>query len=107
MPKGEHLLVMMDANARAGRRGEGCVDGKMLGAYGRNTLNDNGRRLLLTFSAENQLALVNTYFSAPKRGIPYTFQSPNTEEIATARIMSSRGKQTDDSYEMSLCADLL
>ena len=43
---------MMDANARTGRRGEGCVDGKVLGAHGRDTLNDNGRRLL-AISAEN------------------------------------------------------
>ena len=77
VPRGDYLLVMMDANARSGRRGEGCVDDKVLGAYWRGTtLNDNGRRLL-AFSAENQLALANTLFSAPKRGISYTFQSPN------------------------------
>ena len=29
------------------------------------------------------------------------------EKIATAWIISSHGKQTDDSYEMSLYADLL
>ena len=76
VPKREHLLVMMDANARTGRRGEGCVDDKVLGAYGRGTLSDHERRLL-AFSAENQLALVNTFFRASKRGITYTFQSPN------------------------------
>ena len=68
MPKGEHLLVVMDANARTGAEGEGCADDKVLGAYKRDTLKDNGRRLL-AFSAENQLALVNTLFSTPKRGI--------------------------------------
>ena len=67
---------MIDANARTGRRGEGCIDDKVLGAYGRDTLNDNRQRLL-AFSEENQLALFNTFFSAPKRGISYTFQSPN------------------------------
>ena len=77
VPKGEHLVVMMDANARTGITGEGCVDDKVLGAYGRDTLNEYGRRLL-AFSSENQLALVNTFFSVPKRGISYTFQSPNT-----------------------------
>ena len=76
VPKGEHLLVMMDANARTGRRGEGWVDDKMLRAYGGDTLNSNERRLL-AFSTENQLALVNTFFRASKRGITYTFQSPN------------------------------
>ena len=59
---------MMNANARTGRRGEGCADDKLLGAYGRDTLNDNGGRLL-AFSAENQLALVYTFFSAPKGAI--------------------------------------
>ena len=75
VPKGEHLVVMMDANARTGITGEGCVDDKVLGAYGWDTLNDNGWRLP-AFSAENQLVFVNTFFSALKRGISYTFQSP-------------------------------
>ena len=66
VPKREDLLVMMDANARTGRRGESCVDDKVFGANGRDTLNDNGRRLL-AFSAEKQLVLVNMFFSAPKR----------------------------------------
>ena len=52
---------MMEANARTGTQGEDCVDDKVLGAYGRDTLNDNGRRLL-AFSAENQLAPVNYVF---------------------------------------------
>ena len=65
-PKEEYLIVMMDANARTGARGEGFVDVKVMGAYGRDTLSDNGRRLL-AFSAENQLALVKTFFSTPKR----------------------------------------
>ena len=65
----------MNATARTGRRGEGCVDDKVLGAYGWDTLNDNGWRLP-AFSAENQLVFVNTFFSALKRGISYTFQSP-------------------------------
>ena len=63
VPKGEHLLVLMDTNARTGAREQGCVDDRVLGAYGQDTLNDNGRRLL-AFSAENQLALVDTFFSA-------------------------------------------
>lgn len=39
--KRDNLLVMMEVNARTGRKEEGCVDGKVLGAYGRDTLNDN------------------------------------------------------------------
>ena len=63
---------MMDANARTGASGEGCVGDKVLGAYGRNALSDNRCRLL-AFSAEYQLALANAFFSAFKRGISYTF----------------------------------
>ena len=33
---------MMDATARSGRRREGCVDDKVLGAYGQDSQNDNG-----------------------------------------------------------------
>ena len=43
----------MNANARTRRRGRverGSKECKVLGAYGRNTLNDNGERLL-SFSA--------------------------------------------------------
>ena len=88
----EYVLVMMDANARTGRRGEGRVDGKVMGAYGQGARNDNGRRLL-AFSAENQLALVNKFYIAPERGISYTLQAPKiSETIATAWIVSSRGK---------------
>ena len=110
VPKGEQLLLMMDANDRTSARREGWVDDKV-GAYGRDALNDNGRGLL-AFSAENYLALVTTRYQvpgtfsrAPKRGTSYTFQTPN------------RGKRRyrlgfiltwlDDLYEMSLCVDLL
>ena len=51
VPKYEQLFVLMNANARTGRREKGQVgskDSKILGAYGRDTLNDNGELLLLT-----------------------------------------------------------
>lgn len=76
MGNGEHLLVMLDANARTGARGKGCVDDQMLRAYGRDTPNGN-ERPLVAVSAENQYGLVNAFFSAPKAGIPFTFQSRN------------------------------
>ena len=52
-PENEQLSMLMDTNARTRRwrsgrlGGEGC---KVLGAYGRDTLNDNDKRLL-SFSA--------------------------------------------------------
>ena len=69
------LFVLMDANARTGRREKGHVgskDSKILGAYGRDTLNDNGE-LLLSFANNDDLALVNTFFSTPKGGVLHTF----------------------------------
>ena len=48
----------------------------MLGAYGRDKLNENGK-LLLGFAKDNKLALLNTLFCTPKSGVFYTFQSAN------------------------------
>ena len=76
VPSGDHLFVLMDANARTGKRQSGCADIKVLGAYGRDELNDNGERLLL-HAADNKLALLNTFFATPNRGVSYTFQSAN------------------------------
>ena len=75
VPKHEQLFVLMDANARTGRREKGQVgskDSKIPGAYGRDTLNDNGG-LLLYFANNHDLALVNTFFSTPKGGVSHTF----------------------------------
>ena len=57
-------------------RGIEWTDRKVLGAYGRDELNDNGERLL-THVTDNKLALLNTYYATPSRGISYTFQSLN------------------------------
>ena len=47
-----------------------------MGAYGRDELSDNGKRLLL-HAADNKLTLLNTYYATSARGILYMFQSPN------------------------------
>ena len=83
VPKHEQLFVLMDANARTGRREKGQVgskDGKILGAYGRDTLNDNGE-LLLSFANNHDLALVNTFFSTPKGGVSHTFDGRGKKRI--------------------------
>ena len=44
------VIVLMDANARTGRREKGQVgskDNNIIGGYGRETLNDNGELLIL------------------------------------------------------------
>ena len=76
VPSRDHLLVLMDANARTGVKGIEWTDSKVFGAYGRDELNDNGERLL-THATDKKLALLNTYYATPARGISYTFQSPN------------------------------
>ncbi|CAB1110175.1 unnamed protein product [Ectocarpus sp. CCAP 1310/34] len=72
----DHLVVLRDANARTGRRRDGCCDAKIMGAYGRDIMNNNGERLL-GLASDNQLSLTNTYFRTPKGGVQHTFQSSN------------------------------
>ena len=69
------LFVLIDANARTGKRIEGCDDGRVLGAYGRDELNNNGQRLL-SLASDNKLALTNTFFRARKSGL-YHINSRN------------------------------
>ena len=74
VPAREYVFVLTDANARAGKRGEGRgeTDNKVLGAYDRDKLNENGK-LLLGFAEDSKLALLNTFFCTPKSGVSYTF----------------------------------
>ena len=78
VPTREYVFVLTDVNARTGKRGEGGggADSKVLGAYGRDKVNENGK-LLLGFAEDNNLALLNTLFCTPKSGVPCTFQSAN------------------------------
>ena len=73
IPKKEALFVLMDANARTGEKieGERTEDDGVLGAYGRDELNNNGKRLL-NFATDNKLAVTNTFFSTRKGGILHT-----------------------------------
>ena len=83
VPKHEQLFVLMDANARTGRREKGQVgskDGKILGAYGRDTLNENGE-LRPSFANNHDLALVSTFFSTPKGGVSHTFNGRGKKRI--------------------------
>lgn len=57
VPSGDHLF--MDANARTGKRKNGCADSKVLGAYGRHELNELAEGLLL-HAADNKLAIINS-----------------------------------------------
>ena len=84
VPGHEQLFVLMDANPRTGRRekgGVGSKDSKTLGAYGQDTLNDNGE-LLLSFANNHDLAIiVKTFFSTPKGGVSYIFNERGKKRI--------------------------
>ena len=83
VPRHEQPFVLMDANARTGRRekgGVGSKDNKSLGAYGRDTLNGNGE-LLLSFANNHDLALVKTFFSTSKGGVAHTFNGWGKKRI--------------------------
>ena len=78
VPSREHVFVLTDAKCQDGEEGErgGETDSKVLGAYGRDVLNEAGK-LLLGFAEEIKFALLNSFFSTPKRGVSFTFQSAN------------------------------
>ena len=81
--KHRQLFVLMDVNVRTGRREKeqvGSKNRKIFGAYGRDTLNDNGE-LLLSFANNHDLALVKTFFNTPKDGISYTFNGRGKKSI--------------------------
>ena len=59
LPSRDHLLVLMDKNSRTGMRGIGWTDSKVLRAYGRDELNDNGERISI-HATDNKLALLKT-----------------------------------------------
>ena len=77
VPAREHVFRLTDANARTGKRGEGSgeTDSKVLVAYGRDVLNENGK-LLLGFTEDNKLALLNTFFNTPNMAYPSRFKAP-------------------------------
>ena len=66
--------MLMDVNARTGKRieGESLQDEGILGTYGHDELNDNGK-LLLSFTTDNKLAIMNTFFSTRKGGVLHTY----------------------------------
>ncbi|CAN0406305.1 unnamed protein product, partial [Ascophyllum nodosum] len=73
VPEHKQLFVLMDPNARTGRKGGGRL-GNDFGVrdINRYTLNDNGKRLV-SFSANDGLARVSTFFSTAKNATSHTF----------------------------------
>ena len=85
VPSRVHLLVLMDANARTGMRGIRWADRKVLGAYGRDDMKDNGQNCCSTPQTTNSpssthtmphpLVVHRTHFKAQTEGRPGTDSS--------------------------------
>ena len=67
VPRKDQLFVLMDANARTGKRDRGgsLEYAQVLGPYGRDVLNDNGEHLVCT-AADVGMTIANTFFSTPQ-----------------------------------------
>ena len=84
VPSSDYLFVLIYTNARTGVR-MGEEDCKVIGAYGRDTrVSDSNGTSFLRFVGDNKLALVNTFFSVPKRCTSRTFNG--TRPVDRKRI---------------------
>ena len=91
----QQLFVLVDANARTGRKGGGRLvseECKVLGAYGRDTLNGNGDRLL-SITNNHGLALFKPFFSTAKKATSHTFGGEANKKMTTF----SRGSKVETS----------
>ena len=101
VPNREQLFVLKDANARTGRRekgGVGSKDNKILGVYGRYTLNDCGE-LLMSFANNHDLKLVSTLFCTLMGGVSHIFNGrckKRIDYILTRHVIAN-------SYGMLMC----
>ena len=105
VPQHEQLLVLMDANARTGRREKRGVwgkDNRILGADGRDTLNDNEQQLLV-FANNHDLALVNTFFGTYIQGRRITYQILSMGEAKNVSTTSQRDNVVANSYGTLRC----
>ena len=75
VPAREYVFVLTDANARTGKRseGEGEADSKLLGAYGRDMLNENGNYCWVSQNATSSLFLTLS-FPPPEVACPIRFK---------------------------------
>ena len=68
VPAREYVFVLTHVNAKTGKRGEGGGEAgsKVLGAYGRDVLNEDGK-LLLGFARRQQARYSESLFLHPQK----------------------------------------
>ena len=68
VPAREYVFALTDTNARTGKSGEGGGEtgSRMLGAYGRDKLNEKDK-ILLGFAEDNKLALLKHFLLHPQK----------------------------------------
>ena len=93
--RSKYVFVLTDATARTGNIGGGgeVADSKLLGAHDRDVRNKNGK-LLLGFTEDNKLALLNTLFRTSKSVVSFIFQSASKSK-GQARFDNILTKQVD------------
>ena len=84
VPARKHLFVLTGTNVRTEKRGEGSgeVGSKVLGAYGQDVFNANGK-LPLSFAKNDKLDHLSTFVCTPKSGVFYTFRNVNRSKGKT------------------------
>ena len=75
----------------------------MLGAYGRDKLNENGK-LLLGFAEDNKLALLNTFFCTPKSGVSLRSKAPTAARDKHVWIIFCQSRRAADSSDALMSA---
>ena len=89
VPRKDQLFVLMDANARTGKRDRGgSLDyAQMLGPYGRDVLKGNGK-LPIGTAGDAGMTIANTFFSTPKGGLQSTYVSPKGDACRLDYILT-------------------
>lgn len=67
VPSGEHAVVMVGANARNGTRDDESTPDKVMGAYGRERRNEEGRRLV-EFAGNVRISILDIFSAHSNAG---------------------------------------
>ena len=97
VPAREYVFVLTHEDVRAGKRGEGSGEAgcKVLGAYGREVLNEKYQPLL-GFAEDNKLALLTPFFATPNVACLTRFEAPTTARDKTVWTISLQSGWTSD-----------